>query len=317
MNDANGRLLPIIDLAPSDNFLADVLRGLAESQKNIPPKYFYDERGAQLFESICELPEYYLTRAETALMRAHAAEIAELIGRDCALIEYGSGASRKTRILLEAAHPVLYMPVDISRTSLVHSCGELARDYPWLEIQPVWADYSLHFALPEVAARSVVFFPGSTIGNFTPEDALLFLRACARTAGPRGAMIVGVDVKKPEALLNAAYDDGEGVTAAFNLNVLQRINRELEGSFELANFAHRAFYDGAKSRIEMHLLSTVAQRASVAGHAFQFAKGETIHTENSYKYSVPEFRELARAAGFHPVKSWSDALFSIHYLALS
>ena len=317
MDDASASPVRFTNFAPADNFLTDVLSGLSAPQKNIPPKYFYDERGSQLFEAICELPEYYLTRAEIALLHVHAREIAQLLGEDCALIEYGSGASRKTRILIEAARPALYMPVDISRETLEQSSVRLAADYRWLEIHAVWGDYSLPLPLPEVAARKIVFFPGSTIGNFTPDNALIFLRNCLRIAAPDGAMIVGVDLKKPEALLNAAYDDAQGVTAAFNLNLLTRINCELNGSFDVGQFKHRAFYNARANRVEMHLESKVMQDAGVGNQTFSFARGETIHTENSYKYSVSEFQELARAAGFDPVACWSNALFSIHHLSAS
>lgn len=317
MNDFTARNFRFFDFSPADHFLADVLNGLAARPKSIPPKYFYDARGSQLFEAICELPEYYLTRAETALMRAHAREMAELIGGDFALIEYGSGVSRKTRILIEAAHPQLYMPVDISRQSLMQSSAKLSSDFPWLKIGAVWADYSRELSLPETNLRRVIFFPGSTIGNLTPEEALAFLKNCKEVADGAGAMLVGVDLKKSKDLLNAAYDDAQGVTAAFNLNLLTRINRELAGNFAVENFSHRAFYDAHLSRIEMHLVSTVTQRVIIAGHEFEVREGESIHTENSYKYTVEEFQELARESGFRPVKCWTDALFSIHYLAAS
>lgn len=314
MNDANAPEVRLLDFAPADNFLADVLAGLAASQKSIPPKYFYDEKGSQLFEAICELPEYYPTRAETALMQAHASEIAGLIGAGCALIEYGSGASRKTRILLDAARPAIYMPVDISRDSLLRSCAKLSVDYRSLEINAIWADYTRPLELPETAHRRIIFFPGSTIGNFTPDEALTFLKSCREVAGEDGAMIVGVDLKKAETLLNAAYDDAKGVTADFNLNLLTRINRELDGDFEIENFSHRAFYNATASRIEMHLVSNISQQARVGRRYFQFREGETIHTENSYKYSIGEFHELAGASGFRPARYWADELFSIHYL---
>lgn len=317
MNDATAPALRFFDFAPANNFLADVLSGLAATPKSIPPKYFYDERGSQLFEAICELPEYYLTRAEAALMQMHADEMAELMGESCALIEYGSGASRKTRILLDAVRPALYMPVDISRESLAESCAKLAADYPSLKIRAVWGDYSRPLALPETDARRIIFFPGSTIGNFTPDEALTFLKSCRELAGDGGAMIVGVDLRKSEAVLNAAYDDAQGVTGAFNLNLLTRINRELSGTFDVEKFSHRAFYNASASRIEMHLVSEVAQQARVGTRVFQFQEGETIHTENSYKYTVGEFQELARASGFRPLTRWADGLFSIHYLATS
>ncbi|MGH8729736.1 MAG: L-histidine N(alpha)-methyltransferase [Burkholderiales bacterium] len=315
MHAFTSRDLRFFDFSPADCFLADVLDGLGRTPKSIPPKYFYDERGSRLFEAICELPEYYLTRAETALLRTHAKEMASLIGENFALVEYGSGASRKTRILIEAARPRLYMPVDISRESLSHSSAKLASDFPWLKIWAVWADYSRELALPENDLRRVIFFPGSTVGNFTPEEALAFLKNCKEVGGEEGAMLVGVDVKKSPAALDAAYADARGVTAAFNLNLLTRINRELKGNFDVGRFSHRAFYDAALGRIEMHLVSDGAQRIMIADREFEFVEGESIHTENSYKYTVGEFQELARESGFRPVKCWADALFSIHYLA--
>ncbi|MBI2317834.1 MAG: L-histidine N(alpha)-methyltransferase, partial [Betaproteobacteria bacterium] len=296
----------------------DVLAGLALPQKSVPPKYFYDERGSRLFEAICELPEYYPTRTEMAIMRAHIGEMAQLAGPGAELIEFGSGAGIKTRILIEALRPPIYVPVDIDGAMLRAASDQLSRLFPWLNIIGICADYSRALALPEFVgapiARKAVFFPGSTIGNFTPEEALEFLRRTRSLAGAGGALLVGVDLKKDKAVLDAAYDDSQGVTAQFNLNLLRRINRELGGDFQLARFAHRAFYDDAKGRIEMHLESLYAQFVRIAGRRFDFAPGETIHTEISCKYTAAEFIELARDARFESKKVWTDErqMFSVH-----
>ena len=317
----NRARVPLLDLkTDSGSFLRDVLEGLSLSRKALSPKYFYDERGSALFEAICELPEYYPTRTEMAIMRAHVGEMAERLGPDCLLIEYGSGSGRKTRVLIAALAPVAYMPIDIAREQLAHSAAELERDFPGLQVLAVCADYSRPLVLPAaegMARRRVVYFPGSTIGNFALTEAREFLREARATVGPGGAMLVGVDLKKDEALLNAAYNDAQGVTAAFNLNLLTRINRELGADFDLGAFRHWAFYNAALGRIEMHLVSEKPQSVTIAGHRFEFAAGETIHTENSCKYSVDEFQALARSAGFVPEHCWTDPaqLFAVHYLA--
>lgn len=316
--------LSFFDLKPArDSFLDEVLVGLSKPQKQIPAKFFYDPRGCELFEAICELPEYYLTRAETALMRQYAAEMAQCLGPGCMLIEYGSGNSSKTRILLDALTPPVYMPIDIAGEQLRHSAFALTGVFPQMNIAAVCADYSRPLELPKCevftarsVARKAVYFPGSTIGNFTPSETLDFLKGVVAMVGKGGAMLVGVDLKKSSAVLNAAYDDAQGVTAAFNLNLLAHINRELNGNFRLANFRHQAFYNEPAGRIEMHLLSLVAQRVTISGKVFEFRAGETIHTENSCKYSLDEFRDVAHAAGFNSLKSWTDAdnLFAVHYL---
>ena len=312
------------DLRPdSGSFLDDVVAGLSRPQKELPPKYFYDERGSALFEAICELPEYYPTRTETAIMYAHAREMARHLGPRCALIEYGSGNSRKTRILIGELAPVAYVPIDIARAQLEASATELARMFPGLTILAVSADYSRPFVLPRLtgvdARRRVIYFPGSTIGNFTTAEAAAFLSNARTVAGAGGAMLIGVDLKKDPALLHAAYNDAQGVTAAFNLNLLTRINRELGADFDVAAFHHRAFYDEAFGRVEMHLVSMRDQRVTLRGHVFRFRSGETIHTENSYKYSVAQFQELARGAGYTPQLCWTDPqqLFGVHYLTVS
>ena len=302
-----------------EDFAAAVLSGLALRQKSIPSKYFYDERGSQLFEEICALEEYYPTRTETALLEAHGRDIAARAGEGVSLVEFGSGASRKVRIILDALQaPRCYIPVDISREHLLVSAQALAAAYPDLPVIPICADYTRRFALPEAAATGarLGFFPGSTIGNFTPDEAVVFLRRAADILGPGSGLLIGVDLKKDERLLLAAYNDSKGVTAAFNLNLLARINRELGGDFDLDGFAHRAFYDAGKGRIEMHLVSRRRQTVTVCDAPFGFAEGESIHTENSHKFTVAGFHALAARAGWRQPTTWvdPDRLFSIHYL---
>ena len=301
--------------------LDDVRAGLAKPQKEISPKFFYDARGCALFEAICGLPEYYPTRAELAIMRKHARAMGELAGGDCALIEIGCGNSEKTRLLLEALRPRVFVPVDIAREQLEASCNALAAAFPHMTMVALQADFARAVALPEAElgpARRVLYFPGSTIGNFTPVEARAFLARWAPLLGAAGGALIGVDLKKDHAVLHAAYNDEQGVTAAFNLNVLSHINRELGADFDPAAFRHRARYDAAHGRIEMHLESLVRQSATIAGHTLQFRAGETIHTENSYKYDIAEFQNLARDAGFAPQHCWTDGeqLFSVHYLTV-
>jgi len=258
---------------------------------------------------------------EATLEAAH--DMARRLGSGCALIEYGSGSSRKTRILVEALAPVAYVPIDIAAAQLRVSAGELARAFPGLAVFAVCADYSRPLALPPLngvnARRRVIFFPGSTIGNFTPPEAAVFLRNAHTVAGRGGGLLIGVDLKKAPARLHAAYNDAQGITARFNLNLLARINRELGADFDLNAFHHDAFYHAGLGRIEMHLVSERDQRVAIGGRGFRFRAGETIHTENSYKYSVSEFQELARAAGFAPAECWVDPerLFAIHYLLVA
>ena len=304
---------------PAASFLADVLAGLSAQPKTLPAKYFYDERGSELFEAICELPEYYPTRTELAMLHAFAPDMAARLGTRCEIVEYGSGSGRKTAVLIGALQPVAYNAIDISGEQLKRAVAALALLFPHVRMAAVCADYSAALELPQLGAaksRRVVYFPGSTIGNFTVREALAFLRNARELAGPGGAMLVGVDLKKDRSLLNAAYNDAQGVTAAFNLNLLRRINRELGADFDLDAFRHRAFYNEPEGRIEMHLVSLRDQRVSVASRVFHLAEGETIHTENSYKYSTDEFQALARDAGFDVGHTWVDsqALFSIHYL---
>jgi len=308
----------LIDLAPArDTFLEDVLSGLAATPKALPPKYFYDARGSALFERICGLPEYYPTRTELAMMRCHAVEMAAALGAGRTLIEFGSGDGVKTEILIGALRPARYLPVDISREALTASARRIAARHAPLPVTAICADYISPFELPPAATLPrVIYFPGSTIGNLTPEDALLFLRRSREIAGSGGAMLVGVDLKKDPARLYAAYNDAQGVTAEFNLNLLARINRELGADFDLSAFRHVAFYDLLRGRIEMHLESCCAQTVTLAGRRFGFAAGERIHTENSCKYGLEEFAALASAAGFRPQAVWTDPeqLFAVHLL---
>jgi len=280
-----------------------VIAGLSLPQKALPPKYFYDDAGSRLFERICRLPEYYLTRAELALTRRHLASIARFAGRGCELIEYGSGESLKTRLLIRALRPAAYLPVDISEAALRAAGERLAREFPWLDIVPVNGDFSRPIELPRARARRVVYFPGSTIGNLTPEEAHAFL---SMTRGQAARMLVGVDLRKDANVLHAAYNDSRRVTAAFNLNLLARINRELGADFDLRRFRHYAFYNATLGRIEMHLISLEAQVVRLGRHRFRFATGESLHTENSYKYSPEGFGALAASAGFRSAQRWTD-----------
>ena len=304
----------------TEDFGAALIAGLARPQKDIPCKFFYDSVGSALFERICELPEYYPTRTETALLESHRDEITAELGDHRHLVELGSGAVQKVRILLQAMHPAAYTAVDISREHLLQSTAALAADHPELEIHAVCADYTQPFDLPDVSAVPgavpMVFFPGSTIGNFAPAEAETFLRRTAALIGD-GDLLIGVDLKKDAAILNAAYDDSEGVTAQFNLNLLARANRELDANFDLAAFAHKAFYNDGAGRIEMHLVSRARQTVRIGGIEVAFAEGETIHTENSYKYTVTEFQALAGRAGFKASRAWVDGdnLFSIHRMS--
>jgi dimethylhistidine N-methyltransferase len=316
----DGGVFAFHDLAPSEeNFRDAVLAGLGHARKSLPCKFFYDARGSALFEQICRLPEYYLTRTEIAILEENAGAIAEYIGAHCRLVELGSGASRKVRILLEALEaPAAYVPVDISRDHLREAAAQLAADFPELPVIAVCADYTRPFPLPPLpgpSGKRVGFFPGSTIGNFEPDAVVRFLDHCADLLGPEGEMLIGVDLKKDPAILNAAYNDRAGINAAFNLNLLERVNRELGGDIEIDHFEHLAFYNEGKGRMELYLKSLADQTATIARRHFRFAEGELIHTENSYKYAIPEFRALAARAGFRAVHTWTDRgeLFSVHY----
>ncbi len=288
----------------------EVLRGLHSEPKMLPPKLFYDALGAALFEEICELPEYYLTRAELEILRARAGEIATLAGPRVALLEYGSGAGVKIRLLLDALEsPAAYVPIDISREQLARVASELAREYPGVAVRPLNADYTLPLSVPPLpeGSRRVAFFPGSTIGNFHPMEAAVFLGRVRRAVGKDGALILGVDRRKSTVTLNAAYDDSAGVTAAFNLNMLTRLNHDVGARFDLSKFRHRAFFNSRASRVEMHLVSTEAQIVKVAGEYIDFEKEETIWTESSYKYDRARLEELIETAGFRLRKLWTNS----------
>jgi len=298
------------------DFRAEVLSGLSQVSKQLSPKFFYDRRGSELFDAITELPEYYPTCTEIGILREHGDTIADLLGRNCLLLELGSGSSKKIRHLLDALKPAVYMPVDISREHLLGSAEALVADYPALEVHAVCADYTADFDLPcrpDTLSR-VAFFPGSSIGNFEPSRAVDLLRRLTYHLEEGGRMLIGVDLKKDAELLRAAYNDSRQLTAAFNLNMLHRINRELDADFDVQAFSHHALYNEQEGRVEMHLVSNAVQAVAVAGQRFEFSAGETIHTENSYKYSIEEFRALAKRAGFVPEKVWTDddKLFSVH-----
>ena len=307
-------------LEPVSPFEADVLKGLKSTPKRISPKYFYDAAGSALFERITDLPEYYPTRTELRILQDNAAAIAAFIPPGSALVEFGSGSSRKTRFLLAAAPQLAaYVPVDINGEMLQQEAIELGKEFPKLNVLPVTADFTQPFELPaSVPAARVGFFPGSTIGNFEPHEAATFLRNAARILGPGATLIVGTDLQKDSSVLNAAYNDAAGVTEAFNLNILERINRELGGTFDLGSFEHHAFYNRERHRVEMHLASSKRQKVRVACETIEFRAGETIHTENSYKYSTDSFGALARGTGWTPVASWTDPdrYFCVHAIAL-
>jgi len=299
-------------------FAADVIAGLAQMPRRLPPKYFYDEAGSKLFEQITLLPEYYPTRTELGILRDRGTEIAAAIPKGAALVEFGAGATTKVRLLLKQCAFGAYVPVDISGDFLNGQARELGNDFQELAIYPVTADFTTPFALPDEVKNmpKVGFFPGSTIGNFDPHEACAFLRSARAILGEGATLIVGVDLEKDERVIHAAYNDAAGVTGQFNLNVLARINRELGGNFDLSVFAHRAIYNRERHRIEMHLISRKAQTVRVLEHAFSFRAGETIHTESSYKYSIGRFTALAQGSGWTPRAAWTDpdTMFSVHAL---
>jgi len=304
----------------TSRFHADVLRGLGAPAKELPCKYFYDDAGSQLFERITELEEYYPTRTELAIMQRHAPAMAALLGPRCLLIEYGSGSSAKTRLLLDHLRdPAGYVPIDISNEFLERSAGALAREYPKIEVLPLCADFNRPLELPvarKCPARRVVYFPGSTFGNFTPQEAVALLRRTADLCGRQGGLLLGVDLQKDPRIIEAAYNDALGVTAAFNRNILARINRELGADFVVEDFLHRAFYNAAEGRVEIYLVSRRDQRAHVGSAEFFFAEGESIRTEYSYKFSLRGLRELAADAGFAIQRVWMDErkYFGVIYL---
>jgi dimethylhistidine N-methyltransferase len=303
-------------------FLKDVIHGLRRPQKELLCKYFYDEPGSVLFDEICELDEYYLTRTELAILRAHAAEMATAIGADCELIEFGSGSGLKTRLLLERlGSPRAYLPVDIAREALQQSTDDLTERFPGLSVLPVHADFTEPLLLPDTGdprARRVVYFPGSTIGNFSPSAAVGLLCSIACLVGDGGGLLIGFDLDKDESIVWPAYNDSRGTSAAFNLNLLKRINRELGGDFDVSAFSHRADYDRSKERMEMYLVSHKPQIVTIAGNEFAFDDGEAIHTEYSYKYSLKHFGRLTARAGFTVAGQWLDPMkyFAVQFLTV-
>ncbi|MDH5444254.1 MAG: L-histidine N(alpha)-methyltransferase [Gammaproteobacteria bacterium] len=307
--------------APAD-FYSDVIKGLQQDQKMIPPKYFYDQKGSELFDLICDTQEYYPTRTELAILKDNANEIADNIGPECLLVEPGSGSSYKVRSLLDALKPQAYVPMDISKTYLIEAASKLSDDYPWLEVHASCIDFTDKLHLPPILseeAKKVAFFPGSSIGNFEPADAVHFMSDIANMVGEEGGLLIGVDLKKDKTILDSAYNDNQDITAQFNMNLLTRINNELNAEFDLASFEHNAFYNEKLGRIEMHLVSNMEQEVSVDDVLIKFDKGESIHTESSYKYSIAEFQKLAGKAGFESSEVWTDKkdLFSLHYFTMT
>jgi dimethylhistidine N-methyltransferase len=316
---------PPVASVPSagSDFLSDVIAGLSSKPRTLPCKYFYDERGAALFQEICELPEYYITRTEIDILDRYRAEIASQLGPNIELIGLGTGAGTKTRILIEALEkPAVYMPVDISEKQLRESTALFRKVFPDLEILPVCADYLQPVALPSTnhkPRRNVIYFPGSTIGNFEPEEATMFLGRIANVCRQNGGLLIGVDLQKDRHILERAYNDTKGVTAQFNLNLLTRANRELAADFDLSRWRHRAIYNSSAGRIEMHLVSEIDQTVHVADYEFRFRSSEQIITEFSYKYTPEGFTALARRAGFEFARMWTDdgRLFGVFYFACS
>lgn len=303
--------------APEESFADSLAKGLGKTPKEIPCKYFYDQEGSRLFEQICALPEYYQTRTETMLLAHHAAEIAQLMGEDIEILEFGAGALRKVRLLLDSARVAAYSPLDISGDYLAEVVAKLAAEYPALRLRPLIGDFTQALEIADLpgSPRRAGFFPGSTIGNFRPDAAMALLRRM-RGLLPGGGLLIGVDLVKDPARLHAAYNDGAGITALFNKNLLARANRELGADFDLEAFAHYAPYSVQGHRIEMYLVSLKRQSVTVMGRRFDFAAGEAIHTEDSHKYTIECFREMAARACFRPRAVWTDPerLFSLHWL---
>ncbi len=301
------------------DFFADVIQGLSAAKPYILPKYFYDETGSRLFEEICNCEEYYPTRTEVSIIRNNIDEIVETLGKDCLLIEPGSGDSYKVRLLLDALRPVAYLPIDISKRYLQDEAQKLAAEFTWLNVHAICADFTGKLRLPYhvQSTNKVAFFPGSTIGNFSPEQAVRVLEEIRIMVGDDGGLLIGVDLQKAPHILNAAYNDRAGFTAQFNKNLLVRMNRELGANFNADLFQHHAFYNEEECRIEMHLVSMQDQQVTIDDQCFSFKKEQSIVTEYSHKYSVANFQKLAEQAGFNVVKTWldEDELFSVHYLA--
>jgi len=317
--NANNQTLPALHQSKNSSEVVEIIDGLQKPEKMISPKYFYDERGSQLFDDITHLPEYYPTETELGIMRSNVEEIAQLIGKQASLIEFGSGSSRKTPVLLEHLHDLaVYVPVDISEDHLLESAEKLRRSFPGLEILPVVADFTRPFQLPEPAImplRNIVYFPGSTIGNFTHDDALALLRVMHQEAGANGAMLIGVDLQKDPAIIERAYNDSAGLTAEFNLNILRHLNRDYSSNFDLDTFSHDARYNAEKGRIEIRLVNSEDQVVSIGDTDIEILQGEAILTEYSHKYTLEGFAGMAAEAGFVVEKVWTDAeeLFSVQY----
>lgn len=314
----------LLDIAPDrEEFLQDVVQGLLSTPKTLPSKYLYDERGSHLFDEICELDEYYLTRTELQIMEQWAGDMAAAVGSRAVLIEYGSGSSLKTgRLLEQLDSPAACVLVEISLEHLKNSASRLAAEHPGLKVIPVCADFTQPFDIPDLpadAGRRVVYFPGSTIGNFSAFAAQELLTAIAAQAGPGGGLLIGVDLLKSPEILKPAYNDSEGVTARFNMNLLERINRELQADFQLDSFHHEGRFNAEQSRMEMHLVSERDQTVTIGDQEIFFASGETIHTENSCKFELEDFRSLAQSAGLEVRQIWTDAdgLFSVQYLEVT
>ena len=307
-------------VSEDQNFLSDVIRGLALPQKALQCKYFYDEVGSRLFDQICELDEYYLTRTERQIMVEHASDMANQIGAEAMLVEFGSGSSIKTRVLLDALEdPAAYVPLDISEDHLIKTARNLRQLYPQIEILPLVADFTKPFELPRSSRKpshSAVFFPGSTIGNFLPGDASKMMKSIAAILGINGGMLIGIDLQKDVAMIEAAYNDAQGITAQFNLNVLHRVNRELNGNFNVDQFQHKAVYNPEMGRVEIYVVSQCEQVVSIADHSFEFSAGEEVFTEYSHKYTIDGFVDLASEAGFSLHKHWTDKqqLFAVLHL---
>ena len=318
MNNATENL-KFYDYHPKPlDYYQEVLMGLEKPQPSLSPKFFYDEKGSKLFDAICECPEYYVTRTEIAILKENIEEISQFIDSDCLLIEPGSGNSEKVTILLDAIRPKAYMPMDISKDYLKLSATRIAQIYKWLEVHAACVDYTTPIEFPEELKEinKVAFFPGSTIGNFEQDDAISFLKRIGELVDDNGGLLIGVDLKKDTDVLNKAYNDANGYTADFNLNVLNHINRELDADFDLSQFRHHAKYNEEHGRIEMYLISKINQQVSVKDSLFEFMEGDSLHTEYSYKYSAEEFQQLAAEAGYYAEKCWTDAdkLFSVHFL---
>lgn len=322
MTDSTSQRFQFFDQHPEvADFREDVISGLTASEPYILPKYFYDETGSRLFEAICNTDEYYPTRTEVGIIRDNIDSIVETLGKDCLLIEPGSGDSYKVRLLLDALRPIAYLPIDISRRYLQDEAQKLATEFTWLNVHAVCADFTGKLTLPYhvESTNRVAFFPGSTIGNFLPEQAVTVLNEIRMMVGEGGGLLIGVDLQKDSEILNAAYNDAQGYTEQFNKNLLLRINSELGADFDLEQFRHHAFFNEEKHRIEMHLVSLKDQQVLIDEHVFRFQKDKSILTEYSHKYTVEHFQQLARKAGFHLVKTWVDEeqLFSVHYLSVA